>query len=104
MENYLKDEPVEEKLFYGQYGEASQIAFENDEEYKSLELELTEAFDKLDNFVKKKISKDDDKEFHNLIMGCQLSKDSHEQYANFCFYKLGLYDGIQLKKRFIDKG
>lgn len=99
MDDYIK-EPVEKRLFYGQYEEVSQIAFERDEEYKSLEIELTEIFEEISNFIKAKISKKDEEKFYDLMMRCQLSQGAHEQYANYCFYKLGLADGIQLKQRF----
>ena len=92
-------EPVEKKLFYGQYEDLSQIAFETDKEYKSLEIELTEIFDMITDFMKAKIAVEDTQKFEELMMKYQLSQGAHEQYANYLFYKLGLNDGIQIKTR-----
>ncbi len=100
MEDYFK-EPIEKKLFYNQFDEVSQIAYENDKEYYELEQEQCKASENLINFIKNKLADEEYSEFNKLVMNSELANGAKEQYVCYLFYKLGLSDGVQINKRFI---
>lgn len=103
MENYFK-EPIEQKLFYAQYDEFTEIVLKKDKEYVGLESELFQANNELNKFVKEKLSEEEKITYNNLAVRCEVAYGAYEQYLNLCLYKLGMNDAIQIKTRFTKNG